>query len=108
MMKGFEIQSTDDFSLKVVLGDPVKIMKWHIDLLPQEEVAIDNAIIMENSDRWPLMIDPQTQGNTWIKKREKDSECRVIKPTTDSKKVSRDLEACITFGIPLILEDAVE
>lgn len=60
LMKTFEIKSTDNFSLKVVLGDGVKIQKWHVELLPQEEVAIDNAIIMDNSDRWPLMIDPQT------------------------------------------------
>jgi dynein heavy chain len=108
MMKEFEIKSTDNFSLKVVLGDPVKIMKWHIDLLPQEEVAIDNAIIIENSDRWPLMIDPQTQGNTWIKRKEKEFEFKQIKPTTGIRQLSQDLEACIQFGIPLILEDALE
>jgi len=70
LMNSFEIQSTDNFSLQVVLGDNVKIQKWHVDQLPQEQVAIDNGIIMENSERWPLMIDPQTQGNIWIKTKE--------------------------------------
>ena len=31
-----------------------------------------------------------------------------IKPTMDAKMLSRKLEACITNGIPLILEDATE
>jgi len=57
-MQSFEIVSTSPFSLAVVLGDGVKIQKWHLDDLPQEEVAVDNAIIMDNSERWPLMIDP--------------------------------------------------
>jgi dynein heavy chain len=72
LMKSFEIQSTTPFNLAVVLGDGVKIQKWHLDNLPQEQVSVDNAIIMDNSDRWPLMIDPQMQGNNWITKMERD------------------------------------
>lgn len=108
LMKTFQIQSTDDFSLQVVLGDGVKIQKWHIDELPQEKVSIDNAIIMENSERWPLMIDPQTQGNNWVKKMEKDHNFACIKPTTDARKMSQIVEACIIYGTPLIMEDAIE
>ncbi|PCI27617.1 hypothetical protein COB52_04605 [Candidatus Kaiserbacteria bacterium] len=26
--------------------------------LPQDSFSVDNAIIMDYSDRWPLMIDP--------------------------------------------------
>lgn len=67
---------------------------------------------MDNSDRWPLMIDPQMQGNNWIKNLIKDKtetdKVESIKPTMDPKMMSRKLEACITHGIPLILEDATE
>jgi len=65
-----------------VLGDGVKIQQWFIQELPQEDFAVDNAIIMDNSDRWPLMIDPQMQGNNWIKVMEKD-EIKSLKPTMD-------------------------
>ena len=58
LMQSFEIKSTFPFSLQEVLGNGVKIQKWYIQKLPQEEFAVDNAIIMDNSDRWPLMIDP--------------------------------------------------
>jgi dynein heavy chain len=44
--------------MKEVLGSGVKIQQWQIDGLPPEDFAIDNAIIMDNSERWPLMIDP--------------------------------------------------
>jgi dynein heavy chain len=91
-----------------VLGDGVKIQRWHLDDLPQEEVAVDNAIIMDNSERWPLMIDPQMQGNLWIRKMERDPAYHSIKPTMDAKVVNRVLENCIQLGYPILLEDAIE
>lgn len=61
---------------------------------------------MENSDRWPLMIDPQMQGNNWIKTMEKD--IYSIKPTMDPKVMARTLKNCINMGYPVLLEDANE
>ena len=39
--------------------------------LPDDSISIDNAHIIMNSRRWPLMIDPQGQANKWIKRFEK-------------------------------------
>ena len=59
LMQSFNIKSSEKFALREVLGNGVKIQQWvNKDGLPQEEFSIDNAIIMDNSDRWPLMIDP--------------------------------------------------
>jgi len=108
LMNGFKIKSTSPFNLAVVLGNNVKIQKWHLDDLPQEQVSVDNAIIMDNSDRWPLMIDPQMQGNNWVRKMERDPVYQSIKPTMDLKVMSRILENCIQLGYPIIMEDATE
>jgi dynein heavy chain len=59
MMKDFNIKSNDVISLNAILGNQVKITQWQIDKLPSDSFSIDNAIILENSERWPLMIDPQ-------------------------------------------------
>lgn len=53
------------------------------------------------------MLDPQMQGNIWVKTMEKQ-ELRSIKPTMDAKSMSRILEVCIPMGSPIILEDAIE
>ena len=58
LMKSFNIKASEVFKLNDVLGIGTKIQQWKIDGLPEEEFAVDNAIIMDNSDRWPLMIDP--------------------------------------------------
>ena len=50
---------SENFSVNATLGEPVKIRAWHIAGLPVDSFSIDNGIIVSNSRRWPLMIDPQ-------------------------------------------------
>ncbi len=54
-----KIPCSDIFSLSNILGDAVKIRAWQIAGLPVDSFSIDNGIIVSNSRRWPLMIDPQ-------------------------------------------------
>ena len=42
--------------------------------MPSDNLSIENAIIMFKSRRWPLMIDPQNQANSFIKKLSNDTE----------------------------------
>jgi len=53
------IPCSPTFSLNATLGDAVKIRAWQIAGLPVDHFSIDNGIIVSNSRRWPLMIDPQ-------------------------------------------------
>ncbi|XP_038127258.1 dynein heavy chain 12, axonemal [Cyprinodon tularosa] len=100
------IPSSDDFSLSKTLGDPIKIRAWNIAGLPNDSLSIDNGVIVSNSRRWPLMIDPQGQANRWVKNSEKDNNLSVIK-LTDGDYI-RTLENCIQFGTPLLLENVGE
>lgn len=68
LLSKLNIKSAARFSLQNVLGDPLQIGKWtNQQQLPNDDFSIDNAIIMNQSKRWPLMIDPQIQANNWIK-----------------------------------------
>ena len=35
---------------------------------PTDEVSTNNAILVMQGQRWPLMIDPQAQANSWLRK----------------------------------------
>ena len=94
------------YSLSGVLGEPIKIQQWNINGLPKDAFSIDNAVIVFNSKRWPLMIDPQGQANRWIKNSEKDNKLAIIK-MTDSD-MMRTLENSIQFGAPVLLENVGE
>ena len=52
------------------------------------------------------MIDPQGQANKWIKNMEKENKLSVLK-LTDSTYI-RNLENCIQFGYPVLLENLGE
>ena len=67
MMKKYNIQSSPDVSFINILGDQVRISEWYSQGLPQDEFSTENAIMLENSERWSLMIDPQMQANLWLK-----------------------------------------
>uniref|UniRef100_A0A8C3DXB0 Dynein axonemal heavy chain 12 n=1 Tax=Corvus moneduloides TaxID=1196302 RepID=A0A8C3DXB0_CORMO len=95
-----------NFSLSKNLGDPIKIRAWNIAGLPTDVFSIDNGVIVDNSRRWPLMIDPQGQANKWIKNFEKDNRLNVIKISDTD--YMRTVENCIQFGTPLLLENVGE
>uniref|UniRef100_W5L7L2 Dynein axonemal heavy chain 12 n=1 Tax=Astyanax mexicanus TaxID=7994 RepID=W5L7L2_ASTMX len=106
LCKSKNIPSSDDFSLSKTLGDPIKIRAWNISGLPTDSFSIDNGVIVSNSRRWPLMIDPQGQANKWVKNSERENNLNVIK-LTDADYM-RTLENCIQFGTPLLLENVGE
>ncbi|XP_032957944.1 dynein axonemal heavy chain 3 isoform X1 [Rhinolophus ferrumequinum] len=100
------IPGSHDFSLSSTLGDPVKIRAWQIAGLPIDSFSIDNGIIVSNSRRWTLMIDPQGQANKWIKNMEKANKLSVIKFSDTS--YMRTLENALQFGNPVLLENIGE
>jgi dynein heavy chain len=54
-------------SMKALLEDPVTTKQWTAASLPNDNLSIENGIIMFGSRRWPLMIDPQSQANKFVK-----------------------------------------
>ncbi|XP_054265094.1 dynein beta chain, ciliary-like [Macrosteles quadrilineatus] len=50
-----------------LLTDEAQIAQWQNFGLPSDRMSSENATILTNSERWPLMIDPQLQGIKWIK-----------------------------------------
>ncbi|XP_030655837.1 dynein heavy chain 3, axonemal [Nomascus leucogenys] len=100
------IPGSSDFSLSHTLGDPIKIRAWQIAGLPVDSFSIDNGIIVSNSRRWALMIDPQGQANKWIKNMEKANKLAVIK-FSDSNYM-RMLENALQLGTPVLIENIGE
>ncbi|CAH8611141.1 unnamed protein product [Schistosoma intercalatum] len=101
-----EIPCSEVFRISDTLGDPVKIRSWNIAGLPVDSFSTDNGIIVTNSNRWALCIDPQGQANKWIKNMEKDNKLQIIK-LTDTHYL-RTLENAIQFGMPVLMENIGE
>ena len=67
------IPMTDSLDVLSLLTDAAQIAQWNNENLPSDRMSIENATILTNAERWPLMIDPQLQGVKWIKTREGDT-----------------------------------
>ena len=105
-LKEMNIPCSPTIKLSAILGEPVKIREWTLFGLPNDSFSIDNAIILSNSSRWPLMIDPQAQANKWVKNMEKKKSLKIIKLTDGD--YMRTLENAIQFGNPVLLENIGE
>ncbi|XP_032823200.2 dynein axonemal heavy chain 3 [Petromyzon marinus] len=101
-----QVPCSEEFSLSGTLGDPTTVRAWQIAGLPVDSFSVDNGIIVTNSRRWPLAIDPQGQANKWIRNMERGNNLSVIKPS-DAAYV-RALENAVQFGTPVLLENVGE
>lgn len=50
-----------------LLTNDTQIAKWNNESLPNDRMSTENATILTNSDRWPLMIDPQVRHEFFLK-----------------------------------------
>eukprot|EP00960_Hanusia_phi_P037730 753088-Hanusia_phi.AAC.7 len=105
-MKEFLIPHSKTCDLISVLEDPVLVRQWRIEGLPADRLSTENGTIVSKARRWPLMIDPETQANKWIKNKHHSDGLAVIK--LNDKDYLRTLEGAIRFGKPVLLENLHE
>jgi len=100
------IPHTPNTTIGSVLADPVQIRAWGIAGLPSDTLSVENGIIISKSRRWPLMIDPESQANKWVKNMERQQGLDVMK--LSDKEYLRALENAVRFGKPVLLENIGE
>lgn len=107
----YSIPHSPGCNLESTLSDPVKIRSWQLCSLPSDSLSTQNAIIMDNGRRWPLLIDPQGQANRYIRAMSKDTSFAlngmdVVK--LSDKNFLRTLENGVQFGRWVLLENILE
>ena len=90
-----------------ILTDEATVAEWNNCKLPADQVSIENGCILTSSERYSLMVDPQLQGITWIKEKEKDHDLKMGR-LTNMKKLIQMLELSIEVGNPVLIENMEE
>ena len=81
MLTDKQISCTTEYSLPKAIANQVEVLQWHIKGLPSDSISEENAVMMSESKKWPLMIDPQLQGTAFIRQRHE----KVINIKQDEK-----------------------
>ncbi|XP_012271994.1 dynein heavy chain 7, axonemal-like [Orussus abietinus] len=101
-----KIPHTFDFDIVELFGSEVKLNSWHLNGLSRNRFILENAVIMEKSLMWPLLIDPQNHASDWIKETEKYNDL-VLAKTSDRNFVNA-LRRSMEKGRPVLLENVQE
>lgn len=86
-----------------ILTSEAEMAQWQNEKLPSDEVSLQNGAILTSSERYPLMIDPQLQGITWIKTKYASMDIQVTR--LDNKKLINILENAVESGKPVMIEN---
>nr|XP_013808177.1 PREDICTED: dynein heavy chain 5, axonemal isoform X2 [Apteryx mantelli mantelli] len=105
-MKTRKIPCENNLNLIEMLADAPTISEWNLQGLPNDDLSIQNGIIVTKASRYPLLIDPQAQGNIWIKNKEGKNELQIT--ALNHKYFRHHLEDSLSLGRPLLIEDVGE
>lgn len=98
------IPTSGDMELTRFLVDDATVGEWNLQGLPTDELSIQNGIMVTRSSRYPLMIDPQGQAISWIKRRERDLVERDTIFTLNHPSLKDALKFPLSEGWPVLIE----
>ncbi|XP_069786102.1 dynein axonemal heavy chain 17-like isoform X3 [Narcine bancroftii] len=99
------IPITENLDPLTLLTDHVDIAAWNNQGLPSDRTSSENATILCNTERWPLLIDAQLQGIKWIKRKFGD-DLKVIR--LGQRGYLDRIENAVSNGDILLLENISE
>ncbi|XP_020566647.2 dynein heavy chain 11, axonemal-like [Oryzias latipes] len=99
------IPMTGDVDPVSILTDGATVAQWNNEGLPGDKMSTQNATILINCERWPLLIDPQLQGIKWIKNRY-GNRLKVV--SLGQKGYVDVIEQAVVAGDPVLIENLEE
>ncbi|KAJ3260954.1 hypothetical protein HK103_006909 [Boothiomyces macroporosus] len=98
------IKYNEQLSIYAYLSTAEQRNNWVVNSLPADDLCMENAVILERSQRYPLIIDPSNQALAFLKSLYKTKNILI----TSFRDVSflKNLESALRFGSPIIIQDA--
>ncbi|KAM7351793.1 dynein heavy chain 2, axonemal kl-2 isoform 2-T2 [Cochliomyia hominivorax] len=106
LIKDRKIPCSEELKITSFLLDAVTVREWNIQGLPADDFSTENGMIVTKGSRWPLIIDPQMQANTWIKNFEELNDLKTI--DFGQLDYLRSLEMALQNGNPVLLQNVGE
>mmetsp|Transcript_22861 Transcript_22861/g.57008 ORF Transcript_22861/g.57008 Transcript_22861/m.57008 type:complete len:4427 (+) Transcript_22861:2-13282(+) len=100
------IPSSDSIVPVKMLSGEATVAEWNSQGLPADALSIENGAIITQCSRWPLIVDPQLQGVTWIKQREEKN--GLVVTGLGAKGYIDKVIRAMQEGLPILLENIGE
>lgn len=84
-----------------VLANAADQAVWKTEGLPADRVSLENAAVVVSCNRYPLIIDPQLQGQKWIRGREGTE---MVAIQLSQKQWLKKVEMAVSNGNTLMIE----
>lgn len=96
-----QIPITEGIDPLMVLANASDQAIWKTEGLPADRVSLENAAVVVSCNRYPLIIDPQLQGQKWLRGREGTE---MIAIQLSQKQWLKKVEMAVSNGNTLMIE----
>jgi len=103
-IQALDIPHTQNLDFADFLVGRAVIKDWNIKGLPTDDFSVENGVMAKKGNKWPLMIDPQSQAYEWTNNMERKLRVADIK----DPKYMNVIERAVTHGHCVIMPDVGE
>ena len=93
----------NDFNLRKFLSSESEQLVWKSEGLPSDDLSMENAMVILQSEQCPFLVDPSQRATEWLKIHLKDSRLEVV--NQQDSNFSTALELAVRFGKTLIIQE---
>eukprot|EP00736_Rhodelphis_marinus_P001173 Rmarinus@m.17616 len=99
----FRILGTGDFGFLKFMATETQLLKWKSEGLPADDLSMENALVIKNTNRFPFIIDPSTRAIEWLKVHMQGKSLEVL--NQQDARFTTQLELAVRFGKTLIIQE---
>ncbi|XP_042221258.1 cytoplasmic dynein 2 heavy chain 1-like isoform X2 [Homarus americanus] len=98
-----QLLEVSDFDLRKFLSSEREQLQWKAEGLPSDQLSIENALVILQTEMRPFLIDPSSRATTWLREHLRGSTVEVT--TQQDAKFATTLELAVRFGKTLIIQE---
>ena len=98
-----ELIFQENLNMSDYLAHPSKLLSWKESELPEDDLCVENAVMLERFNRYPLIIDPAGQATRFLMNEYRER--KIMRTSFLDDNFLKSLESALRFGNALLVDD---